>query len=84
MSVRVCTLCDHGEHFHFGHECAGLPKWECLCDGFCARELSSLEREVMHLEIGLRRGRVGDIEPLDEYGAIKEHLGRIMEKVSQQ
>jgi len=82
MAMRVCTICKHGEHHHFGRECAGLLNWQCPCDGFCARSLSDAELAQMKAEKGTQRGQIGRAQVLDEYGAIREHLAEVMEKAS--
>jgi len=81
--MRRCTLCGHGEHFHFNHECAGMVNWGCGCIGFSAREMSPEELWIIAIEAQHPRGQIGDASVGDEYSEIRHHLGQIMEKASQ-
>ena len=86
---RACTQCTHGEMAHAGRVCYALGGTEggyapvCDCCGFSARDLTAKEVAIMLLEEGEPRGQIGDASVSDEYGEIREHLGKIMEKASQ-
>ena len=82
MMIRVCTICGHGEHHHFQLECAGKAKWACYCPGFCARELSKAEWDIVTDEIEVARGIVNSNEVADDYSEIRRHLGKVMEEAS--
>jgi hypothetical protein len=85
---RQCTECKHKEMVHTGHGCYGKGGADgghvavCDCTGFCARDLSVQEVAIVLLEEGEPRGQIGDASVGDEFSAIREHLGKIMEKAS--
>ncbi len=84
--MRKCGYCGHDELIHWASECAG-PKFKgCYCHGFTAHELLTVQDKLDYIRAQVakheNRGQIGDVEVLDEYGAIREHLGKIMEKAS--
>ena len=52
------------------------------CPGFCARELSKAEWDIVTDEIGVARGIVNSNEVADDYSEIRRHLGKVMEEAS--
>lgn len=87
--MRTCTQCKHNEMVHTGRGCYALGGTEggyaptCGCLGFSARELSAKELLITLSEEGEPRGQIGHASVGDEFSAIREHLGKIMEKASQ-
>lgn len=89
MHVRQCSWCSHDEIKHWGTECLAWPgNVQCGCLGFTAQELrtpkqiAEYERLGRERRYGKPRGQIGDIEVLDEYSEIREHLAKIMERES--
>ena len=79
--MRTCDFCGHSEINHWGHSCA--HKHCRACFGFMASGMDVVDYLIAADELFKPRGLIGDNEVLDEYSAIREHLGRVMETASQ-
>lgn len=84
--MRTCGYCSHDEIKHWGFECFAVTgSNQCGCLGFTARVITNkaLKEYYTQAEERLKpRGQIGDLEVLDEYSAIREHLAEVMEKES--